>query len=527
MYDLLIKNAMIVNGRNEVPYQADIAVNGDTIVKIGHISEAARRTIDAGNRLVTPGFIDIHCHSDAVIFQPGKNAKRLQQGFTTEVIGNCGVSVAPVSGQYKADWETYSKPLLSNMEVPYNWHSYEEYLQEMEKEELCLNLAGLVGHGAVRAAVVGFADKKLTGKELEQAKQLLDESLEAGAFGMSTGLIYPPGVYADEDEICMLAEIVKRHNGIYTTHIRSESYGLVEAVKEALRIAEKTGVSLELSHHKAAGRPNHGKTKITLELMREAQEKGLDVTCDVYPYDAASTNFNSILPPWALEGGIEKLMQRLQDQETRAKLIEAMKDENPDWESFYQLTGWDKLYISECSVEKYMDKTVAQIAEEEHADPFEKALDILLESRNNAMMIVFFMSPEDVARVIASPCSMICTDGFPSVKKSHPRYYGSCVRTLEKYVKQEYLLSLPQAIYKMCGMPAGKLGLRDRGAIGEGMKADLLVIDFPRLHDNATYENDKAVCDGIDYVIVNGQLAVDQGNLTSVYAGRVLRKTGE
>ncbi len=524
MYDLLIKNAMIVDGNNEVPYSADIAVEGDTIVKIGQIEEEARCRIDAKGRLVTPGFIDIHCHSDAVIFQPGKNEKRLLQGFTTEVIGNCGISVAPISETYKESWDTYSKPLLSNMEVPYNWNSYEEYLQVVEMEGLCLNLAGLVGHGAVRAAVVGFADRKLEEEELDTARKLLAESMEAGAFGMSSGLIYPPGVYADEEEICSLAEVVKQYDGIYASHIRSESYGLLEAVKEAIRVAEKTGVSLELSHHKAAGKPNHGKTEQTLAMIKEARDKGLDVTCDVYPYDAASTNFNSILPPWALAGGIDKLMERLQNPETRVKLIEAMKDENPDWESFYQLTGWDKLYISECSVEKYMDKTVAQIAEEEHADPFEKALDILLESRNNTMMIVFFMSPEDVSRVIASPFSMICTDGFPSVKKSHPRYYGSCIRTLEKYVKQEYLLSLPQAIYKMSGMPAKKLGLKDRGVLKEGKKADLVIMDFAKLHDNATYERDKEVCDGIDYVVVNGKIAVEQGKLTSVYAGKVLRK---
>lgn len=524
MYDLLIKNGLVVDGSGDVPYLADVAVEGDTIVKIGQVDGPAARTIDAQGKLVTPGFIDIHCHSDAVIFQPGKNPARLQQGFTTEVVGNCGISCAPVTPEIKEQWAAYCDPIYSHMPVPFNWNSYDEYLNEVAKNQLCLNMAGLVGHGAVRACVAGFEDRPFTPEEMSRAEKFLADSLEAGAFGLSSGLIYPPGVYSTPEEMRNLGRVLKKYNAIYTSHIRSESYGLIDAVKEAIQVAEETGASVEISHHKAAGKPNHGKIRTTLKMIADARAKGLDVNCDVYPYDAASTNFNSILPPWALEGGIEKMLERLRDPETRAKLIEAMKDEHPNWESFYQLTGWEGMYITECSVEKYADRTIADIARSENADPFEKALDILLESRNSAMMIVFFMSPEDVSRAIADPNSMICTDGFPSLKKSHPRYYGSCVRVLEKYVKQEHLLSIQQAIYKMCGMPAAKLGLPDRGILAEGMKADLLVIDLERLHDNATYKNDRAVCDGIEYVAVNGQVVVEQGKNLPIYAGRVLRK---
>ncbi len=524
MYDLLIKNGLVVDGTGEIPYAADVAVSGDTIVKIGQIDEPAERVIDAQGKLVTPGFIDIHCHSDAIMFQPGKNPKRLQQGFTTEVVGNCGVSCAPLTDELKERWAAYCDPFFSNMKVPYNWNTYDEYLKAVEKNQLCLNMAGLVGHGVVRACVAGFENRPFTQEEMRQAEKILADSLDAGAFGFSSGLIYPPGVYSTQEEMLNFARVVKEKGGIYTSHIRSESYGLIDAVKEAINTAEKTGVSVEISHHKAAGRPNHGKIRTTLQMIADAQAKGLNVNCDVYPYDAASTNFNSILPPWALEGGIEKMLERLRDPATRAKLIEAMKDEHPNWESFYQLTGWEGMYITECSVEKYADKTLAEIAREENADPFEKALDILLESRNSAMMIVFFMDAQDVSRAIASPYSMICTDGFPSVKKSHPRYYGSFVRVLEKYVKEEHLLSLQQAVYKMSGMPAAKLGLTDRGTLAEGMKADLLVIDLDALHDNATYKNDTALCDGMDYVAVNGQIVVEHGQSLPVFAGRVLRK---
>ena len=526
MYDLLIKSGMIVDGSGDVPYLGDVAVNGDTIVRIARsIDEPAQRVIDAKGKLVTPGFIDIHCHSDAIVFQPGKNPKRLQQGFTTEVVGNCGISCAPVTPEFKDSWADYCAPFYSHMPVPFNWNSYDEYLKEVETNHLCLNMAGLVGHGTIRACVAGFENRPFTEEEMRRAEQLLAESMEAGAFGISSGLIYPPGVYSTNEEMINLARVVKKYNGIYTSHVRSESYGLIDAVTEAIHVAEETQVSVELSHHKAAGKPNHGKIRTTLKMIEDARAKGLDINCDVYPYDAASTNFNSILPPWALEGGIEKMLERLAEPAARTKMIEAMKDEHPDWESFYQLTGWEGMYITECSVAKYADRTVADIARSENADPFEKALDILLESRNNAMMIVFFMDPEDVSRAIANPNSMVCTDGFPSVKKSHPRYYGSCVRVLEKYVKQDHLLSIQQAIYKMCGMPASKLGLKDRGIAAEGMKADLLVIDLERLHDNATYKDDKAVCDGIDYVAVNGQIVVDDGEIVpDVYVGRVLRR---
>ena len=527
MYDLLIKNGLVVDGSGDVPFLADVAVVGDSIEKIGHIDEPAKKVIDAQGKIVTPGFIDIHCHSDAIVFQPGKNPKRLQQGFTTEVVGNCGISCAPITPEFKDRWAAYCAPFFSHMPVPFNWNSYDEYLKEVEKNQLCLNMAGLVGHGTVRACVAGFEDRPFTEEEMHKAEKFLADSMEAGAFGFSSGLIYPPGVYSTREEMMNFARVVKAHDGIYTSHIRSESYGLIDAVTEAIHIAEETGVSVEISHHKAAGKPNHGKIRTTLQMIADARAKGLDVNCDVYPYDAASTNFNSILPPWALEGGIEKMLERLADPEARARMIADMKDENPNWESFYQLTGWEGMYITECSVDKYADRTMAEIAREENADPFEKALDILLESRNNTMMIVFFMDPVDVSRAIANPNSMVCTDGFPSKKKSHPRYYGSCVRVLEKYVKQEHLLSLQQAIYKMSGMPAAKLGLTDRGVLAEGKKADILVIDLEQLHDNATYKEDKAVCDGIECVMVNGQIAVEDAKVLPVFAGRVLRKGRE
>jgi len=525
MYDVLIKNGKIIDGLNSAPYYADIAITGDEIVKIGSINESAKKVIDAQGKIVTPGFIDIHCHSDAIVFHAEKNPLRLRQGFTTEVIGNCGISAAPVNPKNLDLLSKYCNPFYSNVPVPYTWKSYKEYLDQVEANHPMLNTAGLVGHGTLRIAVSGFDARALTEEEMQQMEKLLSDSMDEGAFGMSSGLIYPPGVFANNEEMLRLAKVIKDHGGIYTSHMRSESSELIEAVQETIAIAEKTGASVEISHHKAQGVANKGKTKETLRLIREANERGLCVNCDVYPYDAASTQFSACLPPWALEGGVDKLVARVSDPETRAKIIADMQKSPPDYENFFQYAGsWDRVLINECRVKAYEGKTVLQIAKENNTDPYEMALDIIKNSENNVMMIVFTMSEEDISRVIQDPYSMICTDGFPGLGPYHPRYTSAFTRILEKYVKQEYLLSLQQAIHKMTSMPAAKLGLKDRGYLAEGMKADVLVLDMARIHDNADYKNYNAISDGIDYVLINGQVAVDDGQLLGICAGRVLRR---
>lgn len=526
MLDILIKNGKIVDGQNCAPYKADIAIQGDEIVQIGKIDAPAKRTIDAQGKYVVPGFIDIHCHSDAIVFHKEKNPLRLCQGFTTEVIGNCGISAAPVNSKNLELLSRYCNPFYSNVPVPYNWTTYKEYLDEVEAHQPMLNTVGLVGHGSLRIAVSGFEARQLTAKEMRKIEDLLSESMEGGAYGLSSGLIYPPGVFANQEEILHLAKVVHEHGGIYSSHMRSESSQLVEAVEEIIDVAEKTGANVEISHHKAQGVKNKGKTRTTLRLIHEASAKGFHVNCDVYPYNAASTQFSAVLPPWSMEGGVDKLLERVSDAKTRAKIITDIKNENPSYESFFQYAGsWDRILINECSIKAYEGKTVLQIAKEQNEDPYEMALDIIKNSGNNVMMIVFTMDEEDISRVIQDPCSMICTDGFPGLGPYHPRYTSAFVRILEKYVKQDYLLSLPQAIYKMTGMPAAKLGLKDRGVLTEGKKADIVILDMDNVHDNSDYVRYNAVSDGIDYVLINGQIALDDGKFQPICVGKVLRNT--
>ena len=527
MLDYLIKNAQIVDGTGAQPYLGSIGIQGDTIVFAdgqGHDGETARRVIDAGGLAATPGFIDIHCHSDAVIFHPGKNRDRLLQGFTTEIIGNCGLSLAPTAPETLDALRQYCGPFFSYMPVPYTWRSFGEYLAEVERQQPLLNTAALVGHGTLRIAVAGMDDRPLTASEQAEMDRLLRESMEAGAFGFSTGLFYAPGVFADEQEVLSLAKITAEYDGLYATHLRSESRHLVESVKETLAIAEQSGVWLEFSHHKASGRDNFGKVRQTLALIEDANARGLEVHCDVYPYVTANTQFSSILPPWALAGGKDALLTRLQTPELRARVIRDLKGEGAVFENLYLASGWDKILINECTCPAYVGKTISQIAAEMGKDPFEAAMDVIVEGDNSAMMIIELMCEEDVAEVLQAPHTMACTDGFPSQGKCHPRYTASFIRVLEKYVRQEHLLSLPEAVRKMTSMPAEKLRLPDRGRIAPGYKADILLLDPEKIHDTADYDRPDGLAQGLELVMINGLLAMERGKSTGICAGSVLRR---
>lgn len=524
MLDLVIENGLVVNGKNEPAFRADVGISGDRIAKIGSLAGVpAARRIDAAGKWVTPGFIDPHCHSDALILHQGKNPLRLRQGITTEIIGNCGISAAPVNAQRLDLLRRYCAPMFGGIDLPYSWRSFGDYLDVVEQARPVLNVGALVGHGALRVAVMGFDNRAPSPAEMEEMKALLRQSLEAGAMGMSSGLVYPPGAYSTPDELVELAGVLKEFDALYTTHMRSETLKLVESVEETLALTRRTGVNTQISHHKASGIKNKGKSTITLELIAKARAQGLPVACDVYPYTAASTQFSTILPPWAMEGGVDKMIQRLQDPAQRAKIREVMLDEQADFENVSQNTTWDKIIISECALRQYEGKSVAQIAREAGADVYDKAFEILIESHNRAMMILYLMDEDDVSAILASPFAMVASDGIPSLGSCHPRYLGSFARVLDYYVRQRHLLTLEEAIHKMTGMTAAKFGLEGRGLVEEGCYADLVVLDLENFRDNATYDRFDAVADGICQVVINGQIGVDQGQYLGLCCGRVLR----
>ena len=330
MFDIVIKNALIVNGKNEPAFVGDVALDGDTIAAVGNLPKPvealSNEVIDGTGLVLTPGFIDIHCHSDAIIFSPGKNIKRWWNGVTTELIGNCGISAAPVREERIPELRKYNNPFYSNIPVNYEaWRGFGQYLDYVEKTGPVLNTAALVGHGALRVAMAGFENRRIAGKELEEMKALLSECMEQGAYGLSSGLIYPPGIYADDREIWELVKAVSKKDGLYATHMRNEGELLEQSVQSVIELAAGTGANVEVSHHKAMGIRNHGKVAGTIRRMEEACKADIRIDCDTYPYTACSTQFSAILPPWMFEGGVKELLNRLRDSDCRRRVTEELQ----------------------------------------------------------------------------------------------------------------------------------------------------------------------------------------------------------
>jgi N-acyl-D-aspartate/D-glutamate deacylase len=527
MFDIVIENGRVLDGSGNPWFTADVGVQDGKVAKIGRLKgESARERIDAAGRYVAPGFIDIHSHSDALPFLKPYETAKLMQGVTTETVGNCGISVMPVSREHLDLLKKYCSSILTGVSMPWDWKGVDDYLRRVEAERPVGNVATLVGHGTVRIAVMGFVDREPVPSELEQMKTLVAQAMDEGAFGMSTGLIYPPGVYSRTAELVELGKVVAGKGGIYTSHIRDETDAVIAAVKEALEVGKQAGVPVQISHHKTAGRTNWGKSRATLHLIDEARLQGIDVTCDAYPYIAGSTMLGALLPPWAQEGGVHKMLDRLKAPENRTRITRELDEGLPGWQNFYKASGWDKIMLAAARTNKsYEGQSLAQIAEQRKGDPAEVLFDILLEEEGDALMVLFMMSEDDVTNILKHPAVMVGSDGIYSSGKPHPRYHGTFPRILRKYVREDRALALPDAIRKMSSFPAWRLGLRDRGLLAKGAWADVVVFDLAVVEDTATFLEPLAQPRGIEYVLVNGQVAVRQGRFTGAAAGRVLRKT--
>jgi N-acyl-D-amino-acid deacylase len=529
MFDVIIKNGKVIDGAGNPWFKADVGIDGQIISAIGRLSaEEASKIIDADGLVVSPGFIDMHSHSDFELLVNPKAESKIRQGITTEVIGNCGASAAPLNDLMKAEARK-ADSLIEEAELQLDWSTMKDYLSRLGRQGVAVNVVPLVGHGNLRACAMGFVDRPPTKTELEEMKKRLAQAMEEGAFGMSTGLIYPPGCYAETDELIELSRVVASYGGIYTSHIRDEGDKMLESVKEAIEIGEEAGIPVEISHHKSEGKANWGKVKESLKMIEEVRDRGIDVTCDVYPYVAASTGLSAELPHWAHEGGTEKLVQRLTDAETRARLIRELREESPDQASMLEVDIWDVTQIARCKNHPDLEgKTVSEIAQTKHMDAFELVFDLLIDDAAISV-VCFLMCEDDVCTVLRHPVSMIGTDGWAVAPYGvlgkgmpHPRSYGTFPRVLGKYVREERILMLENAIRKMTSLPAQKLGLRDRGIIREGMRADITIFNPETITDRATYQNPHQYPDGVEYVIVNGKIAVGERGHTGALAGGVL-----
>lgn len=528
MLDVVIADVRIVDGTGAPWFHGWIGIEGGRIARVGNGRPAAAvRTIKGDGLVACPGFIDIHSHSDLALLVNPTAESKIMQGVTTEVIGNCGYSPAPVTEDSLGELRTMAGHLGN--EVDWRWRSFAEYLGYLEGKSV--NVVPLVGHGTVRLAVLGMEDRKPSPEELARMERLVEEAMAAGAFGLSSGLIYPPGSFAGTEELIILARVARECGGIYATHIRGEGDTLLSAVAEAIRIGEEAGIRVEISHHKAVGERNWGRVRETLAMMEDARRRGVDVACDVYPYTASSTTLTACFPPWAHRGGIQGLLARLRDPDIREDIRCSVEGET-NWENFLHGKRYANIRISQVKTEKnqgLVGKSLEEIARLRGVDPFTALCDLVLEEEGEVSMVVFEIHPDDLKHVLCHRLSCVGSDGVCLAPrgvlgrgKPHPRSYGTFPRVIAKYVREEGVLTLEEAIRKMTSHPAQRLGVKGRGLIAEGYAADLVVFDPERVEDRATFDEPHRFPVGIEWVFVNGEVVVERGEHTGATPGRVL-----
>jgi N-acyl-D-amino-acid deacylase len=526
-FDLIIKNGTLVDGIADETYKADIGIMGEQIKKIGDLQKASGKTvIDANDRMVSPGFIDIHTHTDIEILINRKAESKIRQGVTTELAGNCGTSAFPL----KQPPPDYEKRLAEEANIPVDWTDLKGFHAAIEKNGTALNHGTLIGQSTIRGYVMGEDQREPTAEEMERMKKLVAEAMVQGAFGLSTGLEYTPGGFAEIDEIIALCHIVAKHGGFYATHIRSEDKAALEAVGEAIHIAETAGLPLQIAHFKAVGKLNWWKLPKMIDLVERAAERGLDITADRYPYIAYSTGLTILYPQWALDGGLEQLIIRLKDEEIR----QSMKADTLKKVSGY---GWDKIVISNLHKKHnqwLIGKSIGEAADSKNVDPYEFMCDLIIDEEFNVSHIGFGMDERTTEMVLKHPLVMLGSDGSSlapygplSKGKPHPRNYGTFPRFLGYYVRERKLMTLPEAIKKIASKPAAKLGLANRGSLKQGNFADIVIFDPKTIADKATFIEPHQYPVGIDYVLVNGTIVVDQGKHTEELPGKVLYGPGK
>jgi N-acyl-D-amino-acid deacylase len=532
-YDLLIRNGLIIDGSGRPGYIADIAINGDRIVRIGKLKNAgSARELDATGMVVAPGFIDMLGQSESYLLIDPRAMSKVMMGVTTEITGE-GESIAPINERLIKEQEDFNR----RYKLTIDWRTLGEYFSRLEKQGSGVNLATFVGATQVREYVLGFDNRPPTPTELEQMKELVAAAMRDGALGLSTSLQYVPARFAKTDEIVELAKVARQYGGIYATHQRSEANALDESLAEVFQIARRAQIPVEIWHLKTAYKKNWGRMPEVLAKIRRARAGGLDITADIYPYIAGSTSLSACLPPWALEGGIEKMLARLRDPNIRRQLKQEITIDSKEWENIYLGSGGAPGVligsVINSDLESMQGKRLSQIAEEQGKDPLDALFDLILADHGQTGAIYFMMSEDDLRAAMRAPFVSFCTDsgarandGPLAGSKSHPRGWGTYPRILGRYVRDEGLLTLPQAIHKMTGLPAARVGLRDRGLLRPAFYADLTIFDPKRVLDRATFEMPNQHPDGIKFVIINGQISVDEGRRTPALAGRVLRGPG-
>lgn len=524
--DLLIKNGTIYDGLGGEPSIGDVGIKGNIVQEIGKISFSRGATvIDAQKMAVCPGFIDMHNHTDVQLLVNPRAESCVHQGITTVVSGNCGSSPFPIAEEV---FDRIRENLKEQYQLKLDWRDIKGFFSKLQQKGMALNYSTLVGHGDIRGAAMGFNDRPPKPEELKRMESMVEENIKNGALGLSTGLEYAPGSYASPEEIVELCRAVAHFQGVYATHMRSEGEELLKALDESIRVAQETGVSLQISHLKIAYPRNWFKIEPALARIQKAKNQGVNLYCDRYPYIAGSTGLSYYFPLWAKQGTTEEFLARLKNPQLENKLRTYVAEQEE------KLSSWDKVVISSVVTQKnkkFEGKSVLQGAQETGKTPFEFMRDLLIEEENRVGMVTFMMKEENTVKILSHPLVGIGTDGVAlapygllSRGKPHPRSYGSFPRVLGKYIREQKIVPLPRMIRKMTLEPAQKFGFKKRGILKKGYYGDVVIFDERRVKDRATWTNPHQYPEGIEYVLVNGEMVIKQGSHTGKLPGKIIKK---
>jgi dihydroorotase/N-acyl-D-amino-acid deacylase len=532
-FDIVIANGHIVDGTGSPWYSGDVGIRNGRIAAIGNLSATARkRTIDATGRVVAPGFIDMLGQSETTILVDPRLPSKIYQGITTEITGEGG-SAAPVT---KAIVEA-DRPAYAHYKIDVDWQTFRQYFVRLEKQGMGINLASYVGATQVRRVVLGDADVQPTPEQLEKMKALVRDAMRDGAVGVSTSLMYAPAPYAKTEELIALASEAAKFGGIYATHMRNESDSALEAIDEAVRIGREAHIPVEIWHFKIAGKKNWGHMPELIARVNQARAAGVDVEADTYAYTAWFNSMSAFVPAWAHDGGDAKLIERLRDPATRARIRKEMETPSKDWDNEWdEISGPQDVMISVVQnpeLKKFQGKRLSEVAETLHKDPIDTLFDLLIEDKAFTDCAVFGMSEPDVALTLEQPWVSIDNDssgtspeGILGEEHPHPRAYGTFPRILRKYVREEKKLTLEEAIRRFSSLPAQRMRLIDRGVLKQGLWADVVVFDPERVRDLATFDDPNRLSEGMDFVLVNGAAVIEDGKMTGALPGKVLRGAG-
>lgn len=533
-FDVLIKGGTVYDGTGGAPRRADVAILGDRIAAIGNLASAkAKTTVDAKGLAVAPGFINMLSHSQNSFLVDGRLLSEVLQGVTTQIIGE-GASMGPLSEEMKKR----RLSLQGDLRYDFPWTTLSEYLTHVEKQGVSQNVASFIGATTIREYVIGLEDKKATPEQLEQMRQLVRQEMEAGALGIGSSLIYAPAVYSSTEELIEMCKVAAKYKGKYISHMRSEGNKLIEAVEELIRIAREANIPAEIYHLKAAGKDNWGKMDRVIAMVNAARRKGLKITADMYTYPAGATGLDASMPPWAFDGGYDALFKRLQDPATRERIAREIRTPSQEWENLYLAAGSpEKVFLvgfRNEALKPLTGKSLAEVAKMRGKDPVEVIMDLVLEDRSRVGTVYFMMSEENIKKQFRQPwvslgsdATAMAAEGVFLRSSTHPRAYGNFARFLGKYVREERVLTLQEAVRRLAGLPATTLELKDRGFIRKGYFADVAVFDPATVSDRATFEKPHQYSVGVKHVFVNGVQVLKDGAHTGAKPGRALWGPGK